>query len=462
MLIYILVVFFASILVVSFFSFKKDIIHPCIIFNIMFLASTLCALYNIKKWNINIHINTFFTLLIMSLLFNIISLAVQKYFETSKQKEKGNLRERLNNPVIETKKIKLFIAIIFNVLYIIGIIYFVKKIASDFGDFKSYSEALNIFKANTIYKANAQLPKIITLSTKLVIGFAYVYMFIGIYNFINSSENKSRKILNLVFYLMPAVLYSISLLLQSSRGTILRLIVSGIVIFIILWYKKYNYKNMINFKYIFIICISISLIFIAFYAVSGLIGRNTLNNNIIEYLTMYGGGSIQLFDIYLQEPHKNDEIIGRETFWGTYRFLDDYNIIKLEEKPTGSLEWRKSNGYSIGNVYTAYRRWIQDFGFVGGAIVLVVVCIFYNSYYNILKYFKKEDDLFNISLIFFAYMYYHLILISIDCRIFDEIIPASLSQFIVAIVVYYYSVKSNVIIHIKNKIEKIKELKGEK
>ena len=178
---------------------------------------------------------------------------------------------------------------------------------------------------------------------------------------------------------------------------------------------------------------------------------------------MYGGGSIQLFDMYLQEPPQKSELFGSETFWGTYRFLDDYNIINLRKKPTGSLEWRKSNNYSIGNVYTAYRRWIQDFGILGCAIVFAFVCMVYNIYYNKLKYYNKgKNNLFNISLIFYAYLYYHLVLISIDCRIFDEVIPASLSQFVVALLVYYYAIKNDWIISFKNVIFKIRNLKGEK
>ena len=210
----------------------------------------------------------------------------------------------------------------------------------------------------------------------------------------------------------------------------------------ILWYRKNKYEKVVKLKNIVIMFCAGFIMLFSFYSASSLIGRDTLNNNMVEYMTMYGGGSIQLFDMYLQNPTQQGEVRGLETFWGEYRFLDDYHIIQLKKKPTGSLEWRKSNGYDIGNVYTAYRRWIHDFGIVGCTIILLVVGLFYNIVYNILKY-KKENNKYNLLLLFYAYMYYHLILISIDCRIFDELIPASLSQFLVSGLIYYYAVKNN-------------------
>lgn len=459
MLIYILLVFFVILLITTYFLFKKDIIHPAVIFNFMFLISVACAIYNIDRWKIELHSNTFFILVFMALEFFIISYIIYKYYQ-NKIKTKSNSTDKLStmkSKNIDTKIWKLLIVIAFDIIYIMGIIYFVQNIASKFGVFESYSDALNIFKANTVYKANAKFPRIITLSNKFVISFAYIYLFIAIYNFIYLEENKKKKVVRLLVYLMPAILYAISLLLQSSRGSILRLMLAGLIIFIILWYKKNNFKVIIKLKYILMLFASGCVVLFSFYSVSSLIGRDTLNNSMLEYITMYGGGSIQLFDIYLQNPAKKSEVIGSETFWGTYRFLDDYNIIDLKEKPTGSLEWRKSNNYSIGNVYTAYRRWIQDFGLVGCAIVLALICIFYNVYYNKLKYYNKgNSNLFNIALIFYAYLYYHLVLVSIDCRIFDEIIPASLSQFAVALLVYYFVIKNDWM----EVIKKIFKLKG--
>lgn len=458
MLIYVLLIFFILVLICSYFAFKRNIIHPAVVFNLMFLVSIISAIYNIKQWQIELHAKTLWIFVLMGLEYFVISFAIQKYYE-KKHKVVENKEKTIEKP-LEAKKWKLYMAIIFDILYIVAIIFFVLKIASQIEPCNTYSEALKVFKANTIYKANVRLPKLVTFSTKFVIAFAYIYMFIAIYNLIYSEKSTTKKIVEFIMYLTPSILYAISLILQSSRGSILRLILAGLIIFMVLYGKKKKYVFRIKIKYVIGVIASMFIVLFSFYSISGLIGRDTLGNNMMEYITMYAGGSVQLFDLYLQKPPEKSEIIGKETFWGTYRFLDDYNIINLKEKPTGSLEWRKSNGHSIGNVYTAYRRWIQDFGILGCALVLAAVCSFYNIYYNKLKYYDKNNkDVFNIALIFYAYMYYHLALISIDCRIFDEIIPASLSQFVVALVIYFVTVKNNMVTITKNKILEIKEEK---
>lgn len=175
-----------------------------------------------------------------------------------------------------------------------------------------------------------------------------------------------------------------------------------------------------------------------FYYASSLVGRDTLNKNLVEYVTMYGGGSIEGLDLYIQDKPQKSELFGRETFWGTWRFLIDYGIVDYPTKPTGSLEWRKVDGVTIGNVYTAYRRWIQDFGIIGCVIMTAIVSWFYNWFYYKLLYHKiRNKNVFNILLIIYSMFFYHLFLISIDCRIFDEIIPASIVQYMVLVISYY-------------------------
>ncbi|MTV44646.1 oligosaccharide repeat unit polymerase, partial [Streptococcus pneumoniae] len=87
----------------------------------------------------------------------------------------------------------------------------------------------------------------------------------------------------------------------------------------------------------------------------------------ISYITRYMGGSIQLFDLFVIDPIRRNKELGAETFSGIYEMLAklgfDNNIIK-------GLEWRVSpNYYSLGNVYTAIRRYYSDFGVIG-----IVIC----------------------------------------------------------------------------------------
>ena len=449
--IYLLLIVFLIFTVLSFFVFEKDYIHPTFIFNLMFLLSIICAIYNIEVWDINIHNNTTWILVIMAVIFFLCSIVLDYILSKKRNNNINDSKGRICS--INIKWWKTLLILIFDIIYIVLMIINIKKIASRFGEFNNFSQALTIFKNNVIYHANAQFPKYLTISAKLIFSFAYVYLFAFINNLLSMEKIRINKDLFKSFvYIIPTFVYCISLLLQSSRGSILRMLIAAVVMFLILYYQKYS-KN-IKFKLwqVLVIIGSAVFILIGFYYSSKIIGRSTLKKNPVEYITLYGGGSIELFDMYLQDGKKDQKYIGYESFWGIYRFLDDYNIVSFAKKPVGSLEWRKDkNGVTIGNVYTAYRRWINDFGFIGCAIMVLIICILYNFIYNALKSksFYNKINAYNICLILYSIFFYHLFLISIDCRIFDEIIPASVSQYIILVIVYFLFVANKEKVKIK-------------
>lgn len=438
MLLWVLFLILVVLLGISLYVFKKDLVHPTVVFCLMFLASVVCALVNADTWHLELHDNTFYILVGMAILFVAASIFIKLYYKKSGKLDK--IKKYIPSE-IKVGKVKLALVVLFDIVYIVLLVKAISDIASEFGDYNSYSQILNAYKANAVYKANASLPKYITFASKFVLTFAYVFMFIGVNNLFTSGELLRIKIKKNWPYFLPAALYSISLLLQSSRGSVIRLILAGAIIGVILYYKKNAYKINFSIRKILIACIVGATCLFGFYSLSSIVGRDTLGKNSLEYITMYVGGSIENFDLYMQDAPKKSELLGRETFWGSWRFLADYGIINQKEIPTGSLEWRKVDGTTTGNVYTAYRRWIQDFGVIGCAVVTVFVCLLYNVfYYKLLCCKVKRKNFFNLALIIYGIIFYHLALISIDCRIFDEIIPASLVQYIVLVGVYYFCV----------------------
>ena len=52
---------------------------------------------------------------------------------------------------------------------------------------------------------------------------------------------------------------------------------------------------------------------------------------MVDYITLYAGGSIECFNRFMQDENKQDsEIFGEESFYYLVKNLYDYNIIEMD------------------------------------------------------------------------------------------------------------------------------------
>ena len=79
------------------------------------------------------------------------------------------------------------------------------------------------------------------------------------------------------------------------------------IVFLLLFQQQYGkYKKKALLKYILYI-VGFSILFLVmFSAIRYLVGRQN-DSNIVDYISMYVGGSIQLFDLYLKHPNESNE-----------------------------------------------------------------------------------------------------------------------------------------------------------
>src|SRR5699024_8213484 len=97
-------------LIGSYFLFKKEIMHPVIIFIAMYTFSVLCAVCNIDNWGIEMSKMTFIILLLGAVEFVLVSYIIQKiYMKKTKYKEiKPKMRK------IEVPRLIIYAIIIFS------------------------------------------------------------------------------------------------------------------------------------------------------------------------------------------------------------------------------------------------------------------------------------------------------------------------------------------------------------
>lgn len=409
MLIIALLISYIMLLIVSYFLFKKDILQPGVIFIAAYVVSVFCAVLNIDKWNINFHTNTFLVLLLGAIEFIAISYIVFKIFNKKYPKEEKQSDLKKEYKPIKTWKIVLIS--IYCLAAIVLLLYNVLQIAGQFDNYSSLSQALGIFKEHTSYKTDASLPKYINWIQKPMYAFAYIMLYYYIKEVIFNCANIKYVAIKRVYYLIPVICFIIQELLSSNRLSILSLLIGTLIMLGIVWQEKNNWTKNINIKTISIVSVVMIIFLIIFYFSASLVGRKN-KKNMVDYITLYAGGSIECFNRFMQdEDRQNNEIIGEESFYYLVKNLYDYNIIEMDEFYPIHLEFRDNdNGETIGNVYTAYRRWTHDFG-IGGAFILNgIMAIFYSVFYNILKKQKIKE----FAVIMYGYMSYPLFLHCID------------------------------------------------
>lgn len=440
MYIYFLLVFFLIGVIISFKLFSKDFVAPITIYFFTYFISVLCASFNINKWGINISLQAFLILVLGSIEFFVISYIIYKMYGNYQKGKKSKVK-RSSITEIKIEKYKLILLLLYGITTIVLLTINVKEIAFQFGEPTSIKEMLSIYRYNVSYHTNARLERFTSLLIKPLFAIAYINLFVFINNFIASNKSKFIKLKENTIYLLPVVIYLIYNILVSSRLSIITIVIAGFIMSVIIWNYKHNWTKKISYKTIFyIFCVGIVGL-ILFYFTGTLIGRN-IKTNFFDYITMYCGGSIQLFDMYLKNPIAKSAIFGYETFFGFVVNLNDYFNVNVGVIPTGHLEWRYSNGYNVGNVYTAFRRWYQDFGYLGIFVLQFIFACFYNLIYYKFHNLNYDKDKTKILIIYYSYFCYSLFTHCIDSTFYSFTFRLSfITQFIVFMMVYFFEFK---------------------
>lgn len=450
-MIYILVLFFLIMTILTYKLFKGEIANPAFIYCFMYFISSFCTMCNVKEWNIHLANKTFLILFIGTIEFVAVVWLVEKLFRSKCTVEHKNEEFAAINKYI------MALLIVYSIVVIALTIYNVLKIADAFGTYNSFTQAQALFKAHTSYSNDASLPHYLSLMFKLLELSSY-YCIIAYVKYVVYSDRKEKKriIVTKLYYLIPCLLYIIKELICSSRISILSMCVGAVTIAIILWSQKKNWKSRIAFKNIGII-VAVGVVgMVLFYLSASLIGRSN-DKNLFKYVTTYAGGSIECLNHYVIFPIEGEksDIVGNETFYTLLQSLDKYKIThtNIAEKQTAHLSFRYYYDSMIGNVYTAYRRWHHDFGWIGIIVLNGIMAAVFAVGYYIHKY--KPNMKFN-ELITVVYMYlaYCVYMHCIDSYFYTTVFQITfITNFVIFTILYFILYKSKLAVIEKPAIE---------
>ncbi len=363
---------------------RKDLFSPSSILLLSYILAICCAIYNIENWKISLHYNTFWVILI-----GIISFLIPSFLMYIKNRKiiKKDAKE-IN--IINIKQYKILILnIISLMLFIIYTFYFIKAIGG-ISALSNFNNAMAIYRSKTLFHHINLIPGWINFLIKFCRAIAYVYTYILINNKIKTGKIKQK---NYLLYIFGIAIYIPTILMSGGRYDLIVYILYIIAIWNILY--TINSKKRLQPKKIIKIGFIIFIILIAFSNLKTIVGRSENNSyNSIDYITEYFGGSIEIFDMYMQDDHIKNKYFGSETFAGIRKFLFQIKIIENQGVNEGASLFRSIyNGKIIGNVYTGFRKMFQDFGIIGVIVLQFLMSIIFNKIYYISLYKKEKNEI---------------------------------------------------------------------
>lgn len=401
-----LIIFFTTMTLFSYYKMGKELISPSIIFSGMYTISIFIAWLNRDNWGINYSISAFLVLLMGGIEFVLIGYFISYLFE--KKDIKKEFKKKCKFEVIKNKTVVIsFILTVYSIIVVIVLLKNVLDLASQFGDYASLSEALGIYRSRTSYTLQASLPSYVTILQKPLIAGAYINSYLLISDIVSIGLFKKNKFWKRIVVAAPIVMYCVMRLAESSRGPILNLLFGCIFLYFFSWYKKNNWERSFPLKGIVFMIFFLLIGVLAFYLSASLIGRTGFTS-LSSYISTYFGGSIETFNRFMIDRPQNKGIFGEETFYHLIADLDRLGITNysITSFRNAHLEYVYNGDVFIGNVFTAYRRWIYDFG-LGGAFVLqgIMAVAFNYSYFHI-----KRLSLYGIvassRTVFYSYFVY--------------------------------------------------------
>lgn len=395
-MIYILLIILFFYLMLNYFLCQKDILAAPVIVTVTFLFGTFCALANNKLWGIGLSVDTVIIISLGIISFTLGYIAV-------KQKRINTSSIFANS--IDIENWKSIILIFYGAITIVLYYSEVKRMASAYGYTGGFSMMMSAFSAVTKYKttlgANIDgMSGIVNVLYKGLTAIAYMYLYLFV-RLVSLPKKVPKKKSKVIIYVLPIAEFVFCTICSASRLAILKLFVAGALLYFIFknadngWRKVdlSSYKNII---------IGILVVAFLFSYTRGLVGRNN-SLDPFSYITAYAGGPIELLDLYIKDPNGATDLIGQETFSAIYSLL-----YKITNNPIFNYSVHKEfrnavTGVTVGNVYTAFRAYYNDFGLLG---VLIIPGFIGNFYALLYKRVRQRTSRYPINFNVLLYVYF--------------------------------------------------------
>lgn len=413
------VLFFISI--ISFAKGKFDVLNPSFIYSICLTGfCALAALYT-QAWNLPMRFNTSVIMIVMSVLFLAGGLLADFCYLPVKNDSARKLEE-IQGFFISWPMWLFFIIFLAFFAYL-NYVDFINA-ASQVTEEKEISKMLKPFVEGLMHQK-------ITLSRwnayrfRFANGVAYLSVLAMWVNIMARQYKEVLKWSCFVLLFLPFII------LTGGRQQFMYLVIFSMVSFFLIYRK--NHKGIGTlFKELVIIWVAIVVFMICFFGIGIINGKIGSNKSFLDVLVHYAGINISAFDVYINEMIIPDvPYIGSTTLTSIYGFLHahGFNVPPFFQYITLFT----ALGPVTTNVYTAFYRYINDFGYFGCTLIMFLMGFFYTFLYRQLYY----HGLKNWMILIYASIVYPVFLIGREERFFNEILTTNKISFIVGLLILY-------------------------
>ena len=392
-----------------------DILSPTVVtVGIMGFSALLAALSS-DVYNFTMTPDA--ALLLMLPLFTFVCSALYVKSKCNFIKPKA-----LPNFTVKTKYVLIFsgIALVFLCLNL----WELYRLSERFGNYDGIFGMIKTVRPY-IEKGEAQLSRWSNYRNYFAEGLAYVSAFAFFYKLF--FDKVKVKIL-----LLPMMIYMPFLILSTGRMGLLLYVIYLALIGCITYRLKQNdsvESRKVSARWAIYSAVFFFLLFLGFGFFTGKFSLSGAASNPFAVLAHYGGASIPAFSEIMKLPYVYDGNIGSYTLIGVYRILQ-----KFIELPNVAIfpPFVSFQGMDT-NIYTAYYRYIIDFGVVGCTAIMVFFGGFYTFFYTL----AKSGNLGAFAIIAYSAFSYPIFLFFQDERFFLDLFGTAVIYQLAALFFFY-------------------------
>lgn len=360
-------------------------VNPATTFILGFLGAVLVSILYKNEWGMDkFHLNTFLVLSIGITIYNITCCIVQASY-----KRPPNLFVHKHS-FYSIKRTTLFFIMMTSLSITIWEYY------AKMGITKSSSIEEALYLMDYEFKGGDQdfyqLPVLLRnlIFFRDAINYYFFFLLAKMFAFKNYSGSRD------VFIICAIGLFGA--FLTGSRGNYVTLLLY--FFFIISLFRAIispKTRN-ISIKRIVVVGMLASLLGYTFVKSTEWVGRDLGEITLSDYFAIYLGAEIKNLDTYMNERQFENKELGEFTFNGISTKSSKDRVRQLHQ-------FRDYNGYLLGNVYTIFQDFYQDFGYLGVVFLTVIMAGIMQWLYA--KSFHSPnifDKPFDIYIFLYAYL----------------------------------------------------------
>lgn len=386
-MLYLLLIYTLILLILSYKISKGNVFAPTVVAFFSFSLAFIFAIINISYWKIDLHITTIIVFLV----------GLSSFFLGGLVKPMRSYRPLENHKIIRIPNYKIIILTCISLVIFYSYKEEILRIAIHSGASAndSNSDIMSSYRSSMMFSGDpkSKINTWVNQGGNVLMVLSYIFLFVYCNNKILGEKFKNNwKNLVVVF------IFVVQSLSTGGRANVMALIAAYLFFNFILArkYHKTSRQSKTQMKQYLRTLLVVIVSLWSFYSIREFIGRsNSKDYGFLEYMSIYIGGSIPLLDSYIVKPVRTaPNSFGEETFMGINDFVHKFNPAITY---TANLEFRYTNtGIFLGNVYTPFRRYFHDFGWIG----LLLIPFFISWIYTFLLYKIKRKRVFGKTVIY--------------------------------------------------------------